>query len=147
MVSRIYWTPYFLFMRCLPLFITDDRYCTWALEEKEYFCHLPSVWHLEMSNRYERLYRRSALIYKRGHWNAASSTNSLWILATAWTQNINVFYLSAFSLNTSSSRIPEKVQRCITQQHNGCLCLTQTNSKMALSPDAEIKEQVLVELL
>lgn len=48
---------------------------------------------------------------------------------------------------TNSSRIPEKVQRCITQQHNGCLCLTQTNSKMAFSPDAEIKEQVLVELL
>lgn len=29
----------------------------------------------------------------------------------------------------------------------GCLWLTQTNSKVAFGPDAEIKEQVLVEML
>lgn len=35
MVSRTYWTPYFLFIRCLALLITDDRYCKWAFVEKK----------------------------------------------------------------------------------------------------------------
>lgn len=50
-------------------------------------------------------------------------------------------------MTSNNSRIPEKVHRGITQQHKSCKCLTQTNGEMALSPDAEIKEQMLVELL
>lgn len=48
---------------------------------------------------------------------------------------------------TDGSRTHEKVDRCINRQHVGRSRLTQTNSEMAFSPDAEIKEQVLVELL
>lgn len=35
----------------------------------------------------------------------------------------------------------------MTPKHDGCSCHTQANGEMAFGPDAEVKDQVMVELL
>lgn len=106
---------------------------------------------------------QSVLTYKTVHWSAAPGRGLLLILPTASTPNINLFFLCStvhlvspcafqswwkytYKRDTNSFGRHKKVHRCDTQCE-GCLCLTQTNGKMAFSPDSEIKEQVLVELL